>query len=82
MKKYFCKKGFTLIELLVTVIIVATLATYAVYYYTNTIDDGKVQAAKAKLVALSGSLYRYVSENELEEATDIELVNITDYEIK
>ena len=53
------KKGFTLMELLVTVILVAVLASYSVYYYNNTIDEGKLNAAKGKLAALGGAFERY-----------------------
>lgn len=53
------KKGFTLMELLVTVILVAVLASYSVYYYNNTIDEGKVNAAKGKLAALGGAFERF-----------------------
>lgn len=56
------KKGFTLMELLVTVILVAILATYAVYYYTDIMREGEVNAAKGKLAALGGAVARYVLE--------------------
>jgi len=57
------KKGFTLMELLVTVILVAILASYSVYYYNNTIAEGKLNAAKGKLAALGGAFERYKIEN-------------------
>lgn len=60
---YLSKKGFTLMELLITVILVAVLASYSVYYYNNTIDEGKLNAAKGKLAALGGALERYKIEN-------------------
>lgn len=60
---YLSKKGFTLMELLITVILVAVLASYSVYYYNNTIDEGKLNAAKGKLAALGGALERYKLEN-------------------
>lgn len=53
------KKGFTLMELLVTVILVAILASYAVYYYNNTMKEGEVHAAEGKLAALGGALARF-----------------------
>ena len=56
---FYNKKGFTLMELLVTVILVAVLASYSVYYYNNTIDEGKLNAAKGKLAALGGAFERY-----------------------
>ncbi len=56
------KKGFTLMELLVTVILVAVLATYAVYYYTDIMREGEVNAAKGKLAALGGATARYILE--------------------
>lgn len=61
--KFFNQKGFTLMELLVTVILVAVLASYSVYYYNNTIDEGKLHAAKGKLAALGGALERFKLEN-------------------
>ena len=57
------KKGFTLMELLVTVILVAVLASYSVYHYNNTMDEGKLNAAKGKLAALGGAVERYKIEN-------------------
>lgn len=57
------ESGFTLMELLVTVILVAVLASYSVYYYNNTIDEGKLHAAKGKLAALGGAVERYKIEN-------------------
>ena len=57
------KKGFTLMELLVTVILVAVLATYAVYHYNSVMDEGRVKAAKGKLAALGGAAARFVLEN-------------------
>ena len=64
-KKYFKNsKGFTLMELLVTVILVAVLASYSVYYYNNSIDEGKVIAAKGKLAALGGATARFFIERE------------------
>ena len=56
------KKGFTLMELLVTVILVAILASYAVYYYNNTMREGEVHAAEGKLAALGGGVERYMIE--------------------
>lgn len=56
-------KGFTLVELLVTVILVAVLASYSVYYYNNTVDEGRLNAAKGKLSALGGATARYFIEN-------------------
>ena len=56
-------EGFTLIELLVTVILVAVLASYSVYYYNNTIDEGRLNSARGKLAALGGALDRYFIEN-------------------
>lgn len=53
------KKGFTLMELLTTVILVAILASYAVYYYNNTMREGEVHAAEGKLAALGGAFERY-----------------------
>ena len=58
------KKGFTLMELLVTVILVAVLASYSVYYYNNTIDEGKLHAAKGKMASLGGALERFKLEND------------------
>ena len=57
------KKGFTLMELLVTVILVAILASYGVYYYTDIINEGKLNAAKGKLAALGGATARFLTEN-------------------
>ena len=57
------EKGFTLMELLVTVILVAVLASYSIYQYNNTIDEGKLNAAKGKLSALGGATARYFLEN-------------------
>ena len=78
----FNTKGFTLIELLVTVILVAILASYSVYYYNNTIDEGKVNAAKGKLAALGGATARYFVENgEFASGTHLEMINATsDYD--
>ncbi len=59
---YLNKKGFTLMELIVTVILVAVLASYGVYYYTNTIREGEVKAAKGKLAALGGGVARFILE--------------------
>ena len=56
---YFDKKGFTLMELIVTVILVAILATYAVYHYTSTMREGEVKAARGKMAALGGALERF-----------------------
>ena len=56
------KKGFTLMELLVTVILVAILASYAVYYYNNTMKEGEVNAAEGKLASLGGAVARYMIE--------------------
>ena len=53
------KKGFTLMELLVTVILVAILASYGVYYYTNTMREGNLNAAKGKLAGLGGAVERF-----------------------
>ncbi|MBQ2312921.1 MAG: hypothetical protein II183_02030 [Elusimicrobiaceae bacterium] len=50
-------------ELLVTVIIVAVLASYAVYHYTNIMDEGKLNAAKGKLAGLGGATARFLLEN-------------------
>ncbi len=64
-KNYFKNnEAFTLVELLVTVILVAVLASYSVYYYNNTIDEGKINAAKGKLAALGGATARYFIEND------------------
>ena len=57
------KKGFTLMELLVTVVLVAVLASYSVYYYNNVIDEGKLNAAKGKMAALGGAFERYKLES-------------------
>ena len=57
------KKGFTLIELIVTVILVAILASYAVYHYNNVMDEGKLNAAKGKLAALGGATQRFILEH-------------------
>ena len=54
------KKGFTLMELLVTVILVAILASYAVYYYTDILQEGRLNAAKGKLAALGGATARFI----------------------
>ncbi len=54
----FTKKGFTLIELIVTVILVAILASYAVYHYTAVMREGEVKGARGKLAALGGALER------------------------
>ena len=59
------KKGFTLMELLVTVILVAVLASYSVYYYNNTMEEGKLNAAKGKLAALGGAVERFKAENSI-----------------
>ena len=56
------KKGFTLMELLVTVILVAILASYAVYYYNNVMREGEGNAAEGKLAALGGGVARYMLE--------------------
>ena len=61
----FTKKGFTLIELIVTVILVAILASYAVYHYTSTIREGEVKAARGKLAALGGAVERFKIEHGL-----------------
>jgi len=61
--KYLNTKGFTLMELLVTVILVAVLASYSVYHYNTTIDEGKLRAAEGKMAALGGALERYKLEN-------------------
>jgi len=57
------KKGFTLMELLVTVILVAVLASYGVYYYSDILDEGKANAAKGKLASLGGATSRFILEN-------------------
>ena len=57
------KKGFTLMELIVTVILVAILASYAVYHYTNVMDEGRLNGAKGKLAALGGSTARFILEH-------------------
>ena len=62
--KYLNNKGFTLMELLITVILVAVLASYSVYYYNNTIDEGKLHAAKGKMATLGGALERFKMEND------------------
>ena len=59
----FTKKGFTLIELIVTVILVAILASYAVYHYTSTIREGEVKAARGTLAALGGAVERFKIEH-------------------
>ncbi|MBO4707310.1 MAG: type II secretion system protein [Elusimicrobiaceae bacterium] len=56
------KKGFTLMELLVTIILVAILASYAVYYYSDIMRESEVNAAKGRLAALGGATTRYVLE--------------------
>ena len=56
------KKGFTLMELLVTVILVAVLASYAVYSYNNTMEEAREKAAKSKLAALGGATMRFLTE--------------------
>lgn len=65
MNKFNCftKKGFTLIELIVTVILVAVLASYAVYHYTTTMREGEVKAARGKLAALGGAVERFKIEH-------------------
>jgi len=60
------KKGFTLMELLVTVILVAILASYGVYYYTDIINEGKLNAAKGKLAALGGATSRFLVETSID----------------
>jgi len=57
------KKGFTLMELLVTVVLVAIIASYAVYQYSSIMDEGRVKAAKGKLAALGGATARFLMEN-------------------
>ena len=52
-------------ELIVTVVLVAVLASYSVYYYNNTIEEGKLHAAKGKLAALGGALERYKLEQNM-----------------
>lgn len=64
LRKYLNNKGFTLMELLVTVILVAVLASYSVYYYNNTIDEGKLRAAEGKMATLGGALERFKMEND------------------
>ena len=49
-------------ELLITVILVAILATYGVYYYTGIMKEGKYNAAKGKLAALGGATARFMLE--------------------
>ena len=49
-------------ELIVTVILVAILASYGVYYYNNTMHEGEVKAAKGKLAALGGGVARFILE--------------------
>ena len=56
-------KGFTLTELLVTVILVAILASYGVYYYSDVVNEGRFNAAKSRLAALGGATARFVLEN-------------------
>ena len=51
-------------ELLVTVILVAVLASYSVYYYNNTIDEGKVRAAEGKMATLGGGFERFKLETD------------------
>ena len=77
------KKGFTLMELIVTVILVAILASYAVYHYTNVMDEGKVNGAKGKLAALGGATARFILENGTPEnfagpSTDEQLISNLD----
>ncbi len=57
------KKGFTLMELLVTVILVAILASYGVYYYTDILHEGRYKAAKGQLAALGGATARFLLED-------------------
>ena len=56
-------KGFTLMELLVTVILVAILASYGVYYYKDIMNEGKKNAAKGKLMTLGSATARFILEN-------------------
>lgn len=63
MKIYNNKKGFTLLELLVTVVLVAILASYGVYYYTDIMDEGRENAAKGRLMALGSATARFIMEN-------------------
>ena len=57
------KKGFTLMELLVTVILVAILASYGVYYYSDILREGRYNAARGKLAALGGATARFILEH-------------------
>ena len=49
-------------ELIVTVILVAVLASFAVYHYNNIMDEGTLNAAKGKLAALGGATARFILE--------------------
>jgi general secretion pathway protein G len=51
--------GFTLMELLVVVAIIVVLAGVGGYYYMGSLDDAKIQAAKAQMRILTDACKSY-----------------------
>jgi len=58
------RNGFTLIELMLVVVIIATLAALVVPRFTGRVDQAKISAAKADILAnLSTALDLYYMDN-------------------
>ncbi|MCF7873532.1 MAG: prepilin-type N-terminal cleavage/methylation domain-containing protein [Candidatus Omnitrophica bacterium] len=58
------RKNFTLIELLIVVIILGTVATFAIPAYRNVVENSKAKVCRTNLKLLIGGVKSYALEND------------------